>query len=549
MVLEVIVVPDLGGVDRVEVIEFSLMPGQTLGVDDAVVVLESDKASMDVPSPVSGILQRYLVAEGDSVAVGDALAEIAVGSATTSSDNGSDEPSSEPTKLHDQPIETAASSEQSTAIERLLRVPDTGGDSALEVIEVTVAVGDTIAEGETLVVLESDKATIDVPASESGSILEILVAEADKVTSGTALVRVATNAEVPAVDAALTIPEPSPAKNQSVVDSEAAVSVATGNVAVTPLVPSATALSAVMSGASEVYAGPAVRLLARELGVDLTLVTGSGARGRISRDDLNEFVKQRMEQASNPSQSISSVGWKVEDFAEFGALKSHKMSNIQRLTASAMHASWEAVPRVTQFDEADITELDAFRQSLGDEGQRRAVKLSPVAFIVKAVALTLQAHPVFNRSLIDDGSSYVQKHYCHIGLAVDTPRGLLVPVVRDVDQKGLWQLAGEITELAGKAKEGKLTPAEMRGGCFTVSSLGALGGLGFTPIVNTPEVGILGVAKAQIKPHWDGTAFQPRLFMPLSLSYDHRLINGADGGRFMLHLVTLLSDIRHLALG
>ncbi len=549
MVLEVIVVPDLGGVDRVEVIEFSLMPGQTLGVDDAVVVLESDKASMDVPSPVSGILQRYLVAEGDSVAVGDALAEIAVGSATTSSDNGSDEPSSEPTKLHDQPIETAASSEQSTAIERLLRVPDTGGDSALEVIEVTVAVGDTIAEGETLVVLESDKATIDIPASESGSILEILVAEADKVTSGTALVRVATNAEVPAVDAALTIPEPSPAKNQSVVDSEAAVSVATGNVAVTPLVPSATALSAVMSGASEVYAGPAVRLLARELGVDLTLVTGSGARGRISRDDLNEFVKQRMEQASNPSQSISSVGWKVEDFAEFGALKSHKMSNIQRLTASAMHASWEAVPRVTQFDEADITELDAFRQSLGDEGQRRAVKLSPVAFIVKAVALTLQAHPVFNRSLIDDGSSYVQKHYCHIGLAVDTPRGLLVPVVRDVDQKGLWQLAGEITELAGKAKEGKLTPAEMRGGCFTVSSLGALGGLGFTPIVNTPEVGILGVAKAQIKPHWDGTAFQPRLFMPLSLSYDHRLINGADGGRFMLHLVTLLSDIRHLALG
>ena len=549
MVLEVIVVPDLGGVDRVEVIEFSLMPGQTLGVDDAVVVLESDKASMDVPSPVSGILQRYLVAEGDSVAVGDALAEIAVGSATTSSGNGSDEPSSEPTKLHDQPIETAASSEQSTAIERLLRVPDTGGDSALEVIEVTVAVGDTIAEGETLVVLESDKATIDVPASESGSILEILVAEADKVTSGTALVRVATNAEVPAVDAALTIPEPSPAKNQSVVDSEAAVSVATGTVAVTPLVPSATALSAVMSGASEVYAGPAVRLLARELGVDLTLVTGSGARGRISRDDLNEFVKQRMEQASNPSQSISSVGWKVEDFAEFGALKSHKMSNIQRLTASAMHASWEAVPRVTQFDEADITELDAFRKSLGDEGQRRAVKLSPVAFIVKAVALTLQAHPVFNRSLIDDGSSYVQKHYCHIGLAVDTPRGLLVPVVRDVDQKGLWQLAGEITELAGKAKEGKLTPAEMRGGCFTVSSLGALGGLGFTPIVNTPEVGILGVAKAQIKPHWDGTAFQPRLFMPLSLSYDHRLINGADGGRFMLHLVTLLSDIRHLALG
>ena len=548
MVLEVIVVPDLGGVDRVEVIELSLKSGQSLGADDALVVLESDKASMDVPSPVSGILQRYLVAEGDSVAVGDALAEIDVASATAS-DNGSDEPPSEPTKLLDQPIETFASTDQSAVIERLLRVPDTGGDSALEVIEVVVAVGDAIAEGETLVVLESDKATIDVPASESGSILEIFVAETDKVTSGTALVRIATNAEVSAVDVAVAIPQPSPAENQSLAGAKTAVPVATGSVAATPALPSATASTAVINGTNEVYAGPAVRLLARELGVDLTLVTGSGARGRISRDDLNEFVKQRMEHASNPRQSISSVGWKMEDFAEFGALESHKMSNIQRLTASAMHASWQAVPLVTQFDEADITELDTFRKSLGEEGQRRAVKISPVAFIVKAVALALQTHPVFNRSLIDDGSSYVQKHYCHIGLAVDTPRGLLVPVIRDVDQKGLWQLAGEISELAGKAKEGKLAPAEMRGGCFTVSSLGALGGLGFTPIVNTPEVGILGVAKAQIKPHWDGTAFQPRLFMPLSLSYDHRLINGADGGRFMQHLVTLLSDIRHLALG
>jgi pyruvate dehydrogenase E2 component (dihydrolipoamide acetyltransferase) len=429
-----------------------------------------------------------------------------------------------------------------------LRVPDTGGDSALDVIEVAVAVGDAITEGETLVVLESDKATIDVPASESGSILEILVTEADSVTSGTALVRIATNAEVSAVDVALAIPEPSSAENQSLGGAKAEVSVATGNVMAAPLIPSTTASTA-MDGANEVYAGPAVRLLARELGVDLALVTGTGARGRISRDDLNDFVKQRMEHTSNPNQSISSVGWKAEDFAEFGALESHKMSSIQRLTANAMHASWQAVPRVTQFDEADITELDTFRKSLVDEGQRRSVTMSPVAFIVKAVALALQAQPVFNRSLIDDGSRFVQKHYCHIGLAVDTPRGLLVPVIRDVDQKGLWQLAAEITELAGKAKAGKLTPTEMRGGCFTVSSLGALGGLGFTPIVNTPEVGILGVAKAQMKPHWDGTAFQPRLFMPLSLSYDHRLINGADGGRFMQHLVTLLSDIRHLALG
>lgn len=547
MVLEVILVPELGGVDRVEVIEFSLKPGQSLDVDDAVVVLESDKASMDVPSPVSGILQRYLVAEGDSVGVGDALAEIEVASAAAS-DNLSDGLPSEPTKLPDQPIETAASTDPSTVIERLLRVPDTGGDSALDVIEVAVAVGDAITEGETLVVLESDKATIDVPASESGSILEILVTEADSVTSGTALVRIATNTEVSAVDVALAIPGPSSAENQSLGGAKAEVSVATSNVMAAPLIPSTTASTA-MDGANEVYAGPAVRLFARELGVDLALVTGTGARGRISRDDLNDFVKQRMEHTSNLNQSISSVGWKAEDFAEFGALESHKMSSIQRLTANAMHASWQAVPRVTQFDEADITELDTFRKSLVDEGQRRSVKMSPVAFIVKAVALALQAQPVFNRSLIDDGSRYVQKHYCHIGLAVDTPRGLLVPVIRDVDQKGLWQLAAEITELAGKAKAGKLTPTEMRGGCFTVSSLGALGGLGFTPIVNTPEVGILGVAKAQMKPHWDGTAFQPRLFMPLSLSYDHRLINGADGGRFMQHLVTLLSDIRHLALG
>lgn len=567
MPLETVVVPDLGGVDSVEVIELSCVPGQQLKSEDALVVLESDKASMDVPSPVSGILQRYLVSEGDSVAVGDSIAEIITEAPLEVHEELASEPEAElalistdagqSSLIHPtSPDQTMAgvSSTDPMETDRVLRVPDTGSDTSLEVIEVVVAVGDEIVEGETLLILESDKATIDVPAAESGVISAVLVALADKVNSGDPLVRVASihgaGSQSFSSDSLIRAKNSS-AKKLGKVAKLDGVDLAKGPVSSAEQAVTALPLVRDRFGsteAKEVYAGPAVRLFARELGVDLTQVTGSGARKRISRDDLNAFVKRRLGENMVGHQPLHTGLLQAEDFAKFGSVESFEMSKIQKLTADNLHASWSAVPHVTQFDEADITELEGFRKSLVDEAKKRSLKLTLLAFIVKAVAMTLRANPVFNRSLIDDGASYVQKDYFHIGIAVNTPRGLLVPVIRDVDKKGLWDLTGEISELAGNAKQGKLKVADMQGGCLTISSLGALGGQGFTPIVNTPEVGILGVSNAQTKPLWDGTVFQPRLLIPLSLSYDHRLINGVDGGRFMLQLVKILTDIRHLTL-
>lgn len=567
MPLETVVVPDLGGVDSVEVIELSCVPGQQLKSEDALVVLESDKASMDVPSPVSGILQRYLVSEGDSVAVGDSIAEIITEAPLEVHEELASEPEAElalistdagqSSLIHPTSPDLTMAGVSSTdpmETDRVLRVPDTGSDTSLEVIEVVVAVGDEIVEGETLLILESDKATIDVPAAESGVISAVLVALADKVNSGDPLVRVASihgaGSQSFSSDSLIRAKNSSANKLGKVAKLDG-VDLAKGPVSSAEQAVTALPLVRDRFGsteAKEVYAGPAVRLFARELGVDLTQVTGSGARKRISRDDLNAFVKRRLGENVVGHQPLHTGLLQAEDFAKFGSVESFEMSKIQKLTADNLHASWSAVPHVTQFDEADITELEGFRKSLVDEAKKRSLKLTLLAFIVKAVAMTLRANPVFNRSLIDDGASYVQKDYFHIGIAVNTPRGLLVPVIRDVDKKGLWDLTGEISELAGNAKQGKLKVADMQGGCLTISSLGALGGQGFTPIVNTPEVGILGVSNAQTKPLWDGTVFQPRLLIPLSLSYDHRLINGVDGGRFMLQLVKILTDIRHLTL-
>ena len=291
-------------------------------------------------------------------------------------------------------------------------------------------------------------------------------------------------------------------------------------------------------------------MLARELGVQLGVVRGSGPRGRILRDDVNDYVKAALAESSSPMQVASTGIAEVPtiDFSQFGTIDTVKMTKIQKVTAANMQRNWLNVPHVTQFDEADTTDMDSFRKSLKAEGDARGIRISPVAFLIKAIAIALQENPVFLRSLAGDGENYIQKHYCNIGMAVDTPRGLVVPVIRDVANMGLWDIAAAVTEFAGKAREGKLKPADMQGGCFTLSSLGAIGGNGFTPIVNAPEAGILGVSKAQIKPVWDGQEFQPRLMLPLALSYDHRLVNGGDAGRFITQIVKLLSDVRHLAL-
>ncbi|MDA8941964.1 2-oxo acid dehydrogenase subunit E2, partial [Porticoccaceae bacterium] len=303
--------------------------------------------------------------------------------------------------------------------------------------------------------------------------------------------------------------------------------------------------------ADDIYAGPAVRMLARELGVDLTSVPGSGPRGRILKDDVNDYVKRALSGGAAESGQDTGAGIPEIpqiDFSQFGEIEKVKLTKIQKVTANNMQRNWLNVPHVTQFDDADITEMDSFRKSLKAEGEMRGVRVTPVAFLVKAIATALEDNPGFNRSLVGDGESYIQKQYCNIGMAVDTPRGLVVPVIRNASSMGIWEIAGEVAQLAEKAREGKLKPSDMQGGCFTLSSLGAIGGNGFTPIVNAPELGILGVSKAQMKPVWNGHDFEPRLMLPLALSYDHRLINGGDAGRFMTQIVKLLSDIRHLAL-
>jgi len=289
------------------------------------------------------------------------------------------------------------------------------------------------------------------------------------------------------------------------------------------------------------------------LGVSLDKVSGTGPRGRIQKDDVNGYVKNALSNSSGDSSQLAASGSGIPavpavDFSQFGEIESVKLSKIQKLTANNMQRNWLNVPHVTQFDDADITELEDFRKSLKAEGEKRGIRVTPVAFLIKAIATSLQANPEFNRSLAGDGEHYIQKHFINVGMAVDTPRGLVVPVIKNADEKGIWEISEDIMSLAGLARDGKLKPSDMQGGCFTLSSLGAIGGTGFTPIVNSPEVGILGVSKSQIKPHWNGSEFVPRLMLPLCLSYDHRVINGGDAGRFMTHLVKLLSDIRYLAL-
>ncbi|MDB9804976.1 dihydrolipoyllysine-residue acetyltransferase [Porticoccaceae bacterium] len=561
MTIQTIVVPDLGGAETVEVIELGLSPGDSIEVEDSLLVLESDKATMDIPSPASGALVKYLVAEGATVKVGDPIAEIEVaGEAAAEAPEVEEVEQVAHEPVAEVAIETVPEPSPAGSTERTILVPDIGSDDKVELIEISVAVGDEVAEGDTLVVLESDKATMDVPSTHSGKVLKILAAEGDKLGTGDAVALFEVTAEMAPVAAPAAKTEPAaitaPAAPKAAAPA-APVEPAADAIQSAPGQPAQPAsIAAVeptaLSDSAQVYAGPAVRLIARELGVALSEVPGSGPRGRILKDDVSNFVKQVMKNKAEPAVAVSGGSGipavPAIDFSQFGKIEELPMSKIQKLTAANMQRNWLNVPHVTQFDDADITELEAFRKGLKAEGEKRGVRVTPVAFLIKAIGAALEANPEFNRSLAADGQNLIQKHYCHVGMAVDTPRGLVVPVIRDVNEKGIWEISAEISLLAGKARDGKLKPAEMQGGCFTLSSLGAIGGNGFTPIVNAPEVGILGVSKSQMKPVWDGAEFVPRLLLPMALSYDHRAINGGDAGRFMTHLVKLLSDIRYLAL-
>ena len=533
MAIQTIKVPDIGGAEGVEVIEISVKVGDVIAEGDSIVVLETDKASMEIPADKAGKVVAIKVNLGDKVAQDSLLLEVeAKGDAAPAPQAA---PAAAPAPA---PVAAAASASTASA-EINMVVPDIGGAEGVEVIEITVKVGDEIAAGDSLIVLETDKASMEVPAEAAGRVVSLAVKVGDKLSQGSVIgVLAISGGSIPAAAPAKTEAAPAPKAEAAPVAKVEAPKAAPASVA-----------DVVQTG--DVYAGPAVRKLARQLGVDMGKVSGTGPRGRLLKDDVRAYVKPIVQAA----QSGASVGGSgipalpVIDYSKFGEIEIVKMSKIKKLTAEAMTRSWLNVPRITQFDDADITDLEAFRNSMKAEAEKRGSKLTPLPFIVKAVAAALVAEPSFNVSMHQDGESIVHKKFVHIGIAVDTPNGLLVPVVRNADKKGLFELADEINVLAKKARDGKLTPAEMQGGCFTISSLGAMGGNGFTPMVSAPtEVGILGVSRAQMKPVWNGKEFIPRNMLPLSLSYDHRAVNGADAGRFMTYLVSVIGDLRRLLL-
>tara|TARA_B110000208_G_scaffold191730_1_gene259821 strand:- start:221 stop:1897 length:1677 start_codon:yes stop_codon:yes gene_type:complete len=551
-------IPDLGGAENVEVIEICVAIGDVVSEGDSIIVVETDKASMEIPASNAGTIKNIVLKEGDTCSQGDVMVEMeaadVLGEASVVSGavlTPEVEAQAE-IKAEVEPVDGGMSNVVVESLvetsERFALVPDLGGALDVEVIEVSVKVGDELAEGDSLVVLETDKASMEIPVAFAGSVLEIKVAEGDKVNVGDAIAVLTSKAEALVEPSEVVLPvavEPE-VLVVPVVQAKQAVAAAPAlaqtQASVVPDVVAVVANSAA-------HAGPAVRMLARELGVDLAQVASTGPRDRVLKEDIQAFVKQKLQQPAAPSMQGQGIAQPPEiDFSQFGAIDRVKMSKIKRITAQNMTRSWLNVPHVTQFDHADITELEVFRKGLKAEAEQRGTKVTPLPFMLKACAMALLEYPQFNVSLDNDGEHIVEKHYVNIGVAVDTPSGLMVPVIRDVDKKSIWQLSEEVIAMGAKAKAKKLLPADMQGGCFTISSLGSIGGTAFTPIVNTPEVAILGVSKAEMQPRWNGAEFEPRLMMPLSLSYDHRAVNGADAARFTQYLGKLLGDIRHLVM-
>ncbi|MDA8962213.1 dihydrolipoyllysine-residue acetyltransferase [Congregibacter sp.] len=548
MAQETVLVPDIGGSDAAEVVEVLVSPGDSVDVDQGLLVLESDKASMEIPSTVAGKVIEVLAKEGDQLAEGAAVAVIETVDAAAETDSASTaDKTAEPAPAESADEDNADASVPAPSKSQTIDVivPDIGTDEAVDLIEVSVSVGDQVAEGDTLVVLETDKASMEVPSTASGVVKALQVEEGQQVKQGDVLlVLEAVVVESSTADAAASTSAPAAAAPAAA----ASPPVIAADVSAPPAPSSKDAAKAPGSTGKGVYAGPAVRRLAREFGVPLESVKSSGPRGRILKEDLHQYVSRALAAPEGNSGGAGIPAIPDVDFAAFGPVEVVERSKIDKVTAANMQRSWLNVPHVTQFDDADITEMEAFRKSLKAEAEARGSRLTPLPFLLKACAVALKRNEKINSSLSDGGSTLTYKRYVHIGMAVDTPAGLVVPVIRDVDQKTLWELADEVIELAGKARDRKLKPADMQGGGFTVSSLGSIGGRGFTPIVNAPEVAILGVSRADTRPVWDGQSFQPRLQLPLALSYDHRVVNGGDAGRFLTALCQLLGDIRKLLL-
>ncbi|MGI2858523.1 dihydrolipoyllysine-residue acetyltransferase [Shewanella algae] len=541
-----VTVPDIGDATDVDVIEVLVSEGEAIEADAGLITLETDKATMDVPSPQAGTVKSLKVKVGDKVSQGSLVLLLEVGAAA------------EAPQAPQAPQATASEAAQPAAAQaaapatvevKEIAVPDIGDAVDVDVIEVLVAVGDEISADQGLITLETDKATMEVPAPFGGKLVSLTVKVGDKVSQGSVIATVETQG---AAVASVAAPAEAPAQAEVAAPAPAAAPAAQSRPPV-PHHPSAGA----QPNTGAVHASPAVRRLAREFGVDLTQVKGTGRKGRILKEDVQAYVKYELSRPKATAATSVGGGSGLQvidapkvDFSKFGEVEEVPLTRIQKISGPNLHRNWVTIPHVTQFDEADITEMEAFRKQQNELAakQKLNVKITPLVFMMKAVAKTLQQFPVFNSSLSPDGESLIRKKYFHIGVAVDTPNGLVVPVVRDVDKKGIIELSRELTEISIKARDGKLKAADMQGSCFTISSLGGIGGTAFTPIVNYPDVAILGVSKSEIKPKWNGKEFEPRLMLPLSLSYDHRVIDGALAARFSVTLSGILSDIRTMIL-
>lgn len=527
-------VPDIGS-DEVNVTDVMVKVGDRVEVDQSIINVEGDKASMEVPAPVAGIVKEIIIKAGDKVSTGTLIMRFEVAGSASASAPAASAPATAPTA----PVAGGVKD---------VNVPDIGGDE-VNVTEIMVKVGDSITEEQSLITVEGDKASMEVPAPFAGVVKEILVKAGDKVSTGSLIMRFEVAGAAPAAAPQAAAPAP-----QAVAATAPATQ--SGNV-------SGLSQDQVVASAGYAHATPVIRRLAREFGVNLDKVKGTGRKGRIVKEDIQAYVKTAVKAFETGTVSAAAAGngvangaglgllpWPKVDFSKFGEIEEVELSRINKITGANLHRNWVMIPHVTHFDKADITELEAFRkeQNALAEKQKLGVKITPVVFIMKAVAKALEAYPRFNSSITEDAQRLILKKYINIGVAVDTPNGLVVPVFKDVNKKGIIELSRELAEVSKKARDGKLTASDMQGGCFTISSIGGLGTTHFAPIVNAPEVAILGVSKSSMEPIWNGKDFAPRLILPISLSFDHRVIDGADGARFLSYINGVLADLRRLVM-
>lgn len=531
-------IPDIGGATQVDVIEILVKKGDQINVDTPLLTLESDKASMEIPSPIAGVVKEIQVKVGSKVSEGDPILLVSAEKPEMSTSPAPVTEEVKPAAAEEPKVEIKSSTTSATPRLVEVLIPDIGGATDVDVIEIQVKPGMTVSHDQALITLEGDKATMDIPSPYAGVVKEIKIKLGDKVAQGTPVLTMETADAESVMPETLEVTSPSKEEPSPIIPIKTTQRPAA---AIKEVEEPATHSGIILS------AGPAVRRMARELGVNLALVHGSGRKSRITKEDLQDFVKQKMKEKPS-SHYFAMPTAQAIDFSKFGAVESKPLNKIKKLTGLNVHRSWVTIPHVTQFDEADITELENFRKAESESAAQAGYKLTLLAFVCSVVAKALQVYPQFNASLDATGENLIYKKYFNIGIAVDTPNGLVVPVIKDVDKLTVANIAQEMSRLSLKARDKGLTPMDMSGGCFTISSLGGIGGTAFTPIVNSPEVAILGLSRSTIKPVYDGQEFKPRLMLPLSLSYDHRVIDGAEAARFSRFICECLSDIRRVLL-